>query len=141
MNPPLVSIEATDGMCVRVLTDIGHVLALSEQTETRLPRALELLRQMVDCKHCALLIETTSQQQLFASVPMSHGIAEPLRGRLRQLLQTVREQAPEGAGLAPYHVAAAGRRIVRLYEAWGRTERATAWRTKLHEPGEAQPKP
>ena len=99
MNSPVLSIETTDGRCVRALTDIRHVLALSEQTEARLPRALELLRQMVDCKHCAVLIDTTSQPQLFATVPVSHGNAEPLRGRLYHLLQTVREQAPEGTSL------------------------------------------
>jgi signal transduction histidine kinase len=87
------------------LTDIGHVLALSEQTEARLPRALELFRQMVDCKHCAVLLETRSGRQLFATVPVPHGIAEPLRERLDQLLQTVREQAPEGTSLEPYRVA------------------------------------
>jgi signal transduction histidine kinase len=105
MKSPIVSIETTDGTCVRALTDIGHVLAFSEQTEARLPRALELLRQMVDCKHCAVLIETTSQRQLFATVPVLHGIADALRGRLHQLLHTVREQAPRGTNLEPYRVA------------------------------------
>ena len=105
MNSPVLSIETTDGRCVRALTDIGHVLALSEQTEARLPRALELFRQMVDCKQCAVLLEKTSGRQLFATVPVSHGSAESLRGRLDQLLQTLREQAPEGTSLEPYRVA------------------------------------
>jgi signal transduction histidine kinase len=111
MKSPIISVEATDGACVRTLTDIGHVLAYSEQTEARLPRALELLRQMVDCDRCTVLIETF-QRQLFATVPISAGIADTLRGRLHQLLQTLREQAPRGVALDAYRVdetAGAGR--------------------------------
>ena len=104
MRSPIVSTETTDGNCVRGLTDIGHVLAFSEQTEARLPRALELLRQMVDCKHCAVLIETTSHRQLFATVPLSRGIDDALRGCLHELVQTLREQAPQANSPDPYRV-------------------------------------
>jgi signal transduction histidine kinase len=105
MTSSIISMKATDGTYVRALADIGHVLAGSEQPEARLPRALELLRQMVDCGHCAVLIEATSQRQLFATVPASLGIADALRGRLHQLVQTLREQAPQGTALEPYRVA------------------------------------
>jgi signal transduction histidine kinase len=104
MKSPVLSTETTDGNCVRALTDIGHVLAFSEQTEARLPRALELLRQMVDFKHCAVLIETTFHRQLFVTAPLSLGIADALRGRLHELLQTLREQAPQANSLEPYRV-------------------------------------
>ena len=43
---------------------------------------------------------------------------------------------------ARYRVAEAGQRIVRLYEAWGRAEKAAEWRTKLrHARMMAQPAP
>jgi tetratricopeptide (TPR) repeat protein len=42
---------------------------------------------------------------------------------------------------ARHHVAEAGKRIVQLYEAWGRAEKVDEWRTKLTKPGEATPKP
>ena len=38
-------------------------------------------------------------------------------------------------------VAEAGERIVVLYEAWGRPEKATEWRAKLPVPGDASSKP
>jgi hypothetical protein len=37
-------------------------------------------------------------------------------------------------------VAEAGERIVQLYEAWGRPEKAAEWRVKLTRTGEAKPK-
>ena len=42
---------------------------------------------------------------------------------------------------ARHHVAEAGRRIVRLYEAWGRPEKAAEWRAKLAGQGEAGHRP
>ena len=42
---------------------------------------------------------------------------------------------------ARHHVAEAGRRIVRLYEAWGRPEKAAEWRAKLAGQGEAKHRP
>jgi hypothetical protein len=38
-------------------------------------------------------------------------------------------------------VAEAGERVVRLYEAWGRPEKAAEWRTKLTGPNDPVPKP
>jgi hypothetical protein len=42
---------------------------------------------------------------------------------------------------ARHNVAEAGQRIVRLYEAWGRVEKAAEWRTKVPIPDHAHPKP
>jgi serine/threonine protein kinase/tetratricopeptide (TPR) repeat protein len=42
---------------------------------------------------------------------------------------------------ARYRVAESGERIVRLYDAWGRAEKAAEWRTKLAGTGEGKPKP
>ena len=100
----IASTETTDGTFVRALTDIGYVLAFSEQTEARLGRALELLRELVVCTDCAVLIETTPRRQLFATVPASHAIADGLHGRLHRLLQTVREHSSEGTSLEPYRL-------------------------------------
>jgi hypothetical protein len=43
--------------------------------------------------------------------------------------------------LARHRVAEAGRRIVQLYEAWGRPEKAAEWRVKLAGPGAAGSRP
>ena len=42
--------------------------------------------------------------------------------------------------LASHRVAEAGERVVRLYEAWGKTEQAARWRTKVLTPVEHKPK-
>ncbi len=42
---------------------------------------------------------------------------------------------------ARYRIGEAGERVVRLYEAWGRAEKAAEWRTKLTKPLHPKPKP
>ena len=42
---------------------------------------------------------------------------------------------------ARFRIGEAGERIVRLYEAWGRAEKAAEWRTKLTKPVHPKPKP
>jgi eukaryotic-like serine/threonine-protein kinase len=42
---------------------------------------------------------------------------------------------------ARFRINEAGERIVRLYEAWGRAEKAAEWRTKLTTRGHPKPKP
>jgi eukaryotic-like serine/threonine-protein kinase len=68
-----------------------------------------------------------------------YGEAEPL------LLEGYRGLTAREADLPPlyarYRVDEAGERIVRLYDAWGRSEKAALWRTKLRTPVEAKAKP
>jgi signal transduction histidine kinase len=99
MSSPTVSIETPDGTFARALTDIAYVLAFAEQTEARIARALELLRQVVVCRHCAVLIDLTDRQ-LFVTVPASYAGADDLRVHLHELLQTVIGQP---TGVEPRH--------------------------------------
>lgn len=59
-----------------------------------------------------------------------HGY-EGLKGRERQIPPL----------FARHRVSEAGQRIVRLYEAWGKAEKAVEWRTKLLTAGDAKPHP
>jgi eukaryotic-like serine/threonine-protein kinase len=63
--------------------------------------------------------------------------AEPLLIQGYEGLKARERQIPPPLG--PHRVAEAGERIVRLYEAWGRTKEANEWRTRLLGTGEAKP--
>jgi hypothetical protein len=64
--------------------------------------------------------------------------AEPLLIQGYEAIKALESQIPPNGRI---RVAEAGDRIVQLYEAWGRPEKAAEWRTKLTGTGEAKPKP
>jgi serine/threonine protein kinase/tetratricopeptide (TPR) repeat protein len=66
-----------------------------------------------------------------------YAAAEPLLVQGYDGLKARRAQIPPL--FARQRVGEAGQRVVRLYEAWGRTEKAAEWRTKLISAGEAKP--
>jgi signal transduction histidine kinase len=104
MSSQIASIGTADGTFARALTDIAYVLAFADQTEARVGRALELLRHVVVCKQCAILIDITPQRQLFATVPASQAGADDLRLRLHDLFQTVSEHPVQGTTVEPYRL-------------------------------------
>jgi serine/threonine protein kinase/tetratricopeptide (TPR) repeat protein len=65
--------------------------------------------------------------------------AEPLLVGAYEGLKAREEQIPRF--FVRYHLAEAGARIVRLYEAWGRPEEAAAWRSKLKGTSTDRPAP
>jgi eukaryotic-like serine/threonine-protein kinase len=68
-----------------------------------------------------------------------YALAEPLLLQAYEGLKVRAEQIPRLH--SRHRVAEAGGRIVRLYEAWGRPEKAAEWRSKLTEPSMSKPHP
>ena len=97
MRSPILSLRPRMAR-VRALTDIGHVLASDDQAPAA---CLELLRQMVDCKQCAVLVETTSHRQLFAT-SLSRGSPT----HCADVCTTLRHYGsrPQANSLEPYRV-------------------------------------
>jgi tetratricopeptide (TPR) repeat protein len=80
----------------------------------------------------SLLGEVLLEQKTYAN-------AEPLLIQGYEGLEAREGQMPPL--YARHRVTEAGQRIVRLYEVWGKAEKAAEWRTKLHNPNDAKAHP
>jgi hypothetical protein len=65
--------------------------------------------------------------------------AEPLLVAAYEGLKARKNQIPQF--FVSYRLGLAGARIVQLYEAWGQSEKAAAWRLKLTDSGAGHPAP
>jgi non-specific serine/threonine protein kinase/serine/threonine-protein kinase len=68
-----------------------------------------------------------------------YALAEPLLLQAYEGLKARKEQIPRL--YSRQRIAEAGQRIIRLYETWGRPEKATEWRSNLTEASAAMPHP
>lgn len=99
-----LSVEISGGTFVRALTDITYALAFAEQAEARIQRVLELLWEVLEYEHCALLIDAMPRGPLFTTIPVSHPDAERLRVRLSRLFETVSDRPIQWNGTEPYRL-------------------------------------
>jgi tetratricopeptide (TPR) repeat protein len=121
---------------------------LVEQAEDMLRRGRHMSAEAL-LRECVSILQrkrpgdwTTFRAQSLLGVALlaqdKYAQAEPLLLEGYEGLAARKAQIPPI--LASHRVAEAGERVVRLYEAWGKSEQATRWRTKVLTPVEHKPK-
>jgi tetratricopeptide (TPR) repeat protein len=139
----LAAVKKKDG-----LDSTAYVGVLEEQGENmlRVERHANAERILREC----LAIRQRKQPEAWSTFYVQSLLGEALLGQKKYAVaEPVLIPAYEGLlareGQIPplyarHRIAEAGERIVQLYEAWGRAEKAAEWRTKLPKTGHAKPK-